>query len=76
MSIALYAFLAAVVLVRANLVTTGVSDGVVHTAAWIVVGYFFIGIGMNLASRSKSERAVMSPTVAVLCGLSALVAAS
>ena len=68
--------LAAVVLDRANLVATGVPDAVVRTAAWIVVGYFFIGIGMNLASRSKSERAVMTPTVAVLCGLCAVVAAS
>ena len=75
-SIALYALLAAVVLARADLVVTGVPDSVVHTAAWVVVGYFFIGIGMNLASRSKSERAVMSPTVAVLCGLCAVVAAS
>ena len=45
-------------------------------AAWVVVGYFFIGIGMNLLSRNKSERAVMAPTAAVLCGLCAVVAAS
>jgi len=30
---------------------------------------------MNLASRSKAERAVMSPTVAALCGLCLVVAA-
>jgi len=75
-SIALYALLATVVLARANMVATGVPDGVVHTAAWVVVGYFFIGIWMNLLSRSKSERAVMAPTAAVLCGLCAVVAAS
>ena len=74
-SIAVYALLATVVLARANLVATGAAETVVHTAAWIVAGYFFIGIGMNLASRSKSERAVMTPTVAVLCGLCAVVAA-
>ena len=74
-SVAVYAFLAAVVLVRADLLAAGVPDAVVRTAAWVVVGYFFIATGMNLASRSKSERAVMVPTVAVLCGLCAVVAA-
>ena len=49
---------------------------VVRTAAWVVVGYVFIGIGANLASRNTSERAVMTPTVAVLCGLCVVVAAS
>lgn len=76
LSIAIHAVLAAIVLDRANMVTTKVPDAVGRTAAWIVVGYFFIGIGMNLASRSKSERAVMTPTVAVLCALRAVVAAS
>ena len=75
-SIGLYALLAAVILARAELVTIGVPDGVVHTAAWVVVGYFFIGVGMNLASRSTSERAVMAPTVAVLCGLCVVVAST
>ncbi len=76
LSIVVYALLAAVVLARADLVATGASDAVVRTAAWVVVGYFVIGIGINLASRSKSERAVMTPTVAVLCGLCVVVAAS
>lgn len=75
-SIVLYALLATVVIARAHLVDTGLPEVVVRTASWVVVGYFFIGIGMNLASRSKSERAVMTPTVAVLCGLCAVVAAS
>jgi hypothetical protein len=74
-SIAVYALSATVVLARADLVATGVAETVVHAAAWIVVGYFFIGVGVNFASRSKSERAVMTPTVAVLCGLCAVVAA-
>ncbi len=75
-AIVTYALLAAVVLARAKLLATGVSDAVVRTAAWVVVGYLFIGIGANLASRSTSERAVMTPTVAVLCGLCVVVAAS
>ena len=75
-SIVLYALMAGVVLDRADVVYTGASDAVVRTAAWVVVGYLVIGIGTNLASRSNAERAVMTPTVAVLCGLCAVVAAS
>ena len=47
-----------------------------RAAAWVVAGYFLVGIGVNLASRSKHERAVMTPIVALLCGLSVVVAAS
>ena len=75
-SIAVYALIAAIVLERADLVSTGIPDRAVRIAAWVVAGYFLLGIGMNLASRSKSERAVMSPVVALLCGLSVVVAAS
>jgi hypothetical protein len=73
-SVLIYALLAVVVLARAGLVETGVSDGFLRTTTWIVVAYFFLGIGMNLASRSKPERAVMSPVAAVLCALCAVVA--
>ncbi|MGA8978863.1 MAG: hypothetical protein WB473_07065 [Pedococcus sp.] len=47
-----------------------------HVATWVVAGYFFLGIGMNLASRSKPERVLMTPVVALLCVLSGVVAAS
>jgi predicted permease len=73
-SVLIYALLAVLVLARAGLVETGVSDGFLRTTTWIVVAYFFLGIGMNLASRSKPERAVMSPVAAVLCALCAVVA--
>jgi hypothetical protein len=66
---------AAGVLARAGLVVTGGSEGVLRTATWLAVAYFFPGIGLNLASRSKPERAVMSPVAAVLCALCAVVAA-
>ncbi|MEN3266237.1 hypothetical protein [Pseudonocardia sp.] len=75
-SIVIYAFLAAIVLARANLVSSGIPEGFLRTATWIVVAYFFVGIGLNLASRSKPERAVMSPVSAVLCALCAVVAVS
>ena len=54
--------------------TTGVPTGVVRAAIWVVAGYFLLGVAVNLASRSKPERAVMSPLSAVLCALCAVVA--
>jgi predicted permease len=54
-SVAVYALLATIVLARAHLVVTAVPAAVVRTAAWVIVGHSFIGIGMELAFRSKSE---------------------
>ena len=75
-SIVIYALIAAVILARADLVSLGVREGFVRTATWVIVAYFFLGIGLNLASRSKPERSVMSPASAVLCALCAVVALS
>lgn len=75
-SMVVYALLAAIVLARAGLISSWPTESVVRTAAWVAAGYFFLGIGMNLASRSTSERALMTPLVALLCGLSIVVAAS
>ena len=74
-SIVIYALLT-VVLARADLVSLAVPAGVVRTATWVVVAYLLLGAGLNLASRSKPERAVMSPVTAVLCALYAVVALS
>lgn len=73
-AIAIYALVALVVLARADLVGVGASDDVVDTAAWVVAGYFLLGIGVNLASRSRPERFVMTPVAAMLCALSTVVA--
>jgi hypothetical protein len=75
-SIVIYALLATVVLARADLVQLAVPAGVVRTATWVIVAYLLLGAGLNLASRSKPERAVMSPVTAVLCALYAVVALS
>lgn len=72
----IYALLAGVVLARADLVGLGLSDGVVDVLAWVVTGYFVIGIVLNAASRSKPERMVMTPLCVVLAVLTALVALS
>lgn len=77
LSIVVHGLIAAIVLARADLVPSGdVSAGVVGTAAWVVVAYFFLGIAMNLASRSRPERFVMTPVATVLCVLCAVVAVS
>ena len=75
-SIAIYVLLAAMVLARADLLSLGLPQGVMRVAAWVVAGYFLLGIGMNLASRSQPERPVMAPLSAPLCGLCVVVAAS
>lgn len=73
-SLAVYVLIGAVVLARADLVSVGLADGTVRTGAWVVTGYFLVGIGVNLASRSRPERLLMSPVAAALCLLCAVVA--
>lgn len=68
-SVVLYAAMAVALIARG----TG-REGVLAVIAWILVGYFALGIVMNAASRSKSERSVMTPACAVLAGCSLLVA--
>ena len=74
-SLVIYALVVAVVAARADLISLDVSNTVVEVATWSAAGYFFLGIGLNLASRSKPERIVMTPLCAVLstlCGVVAL----
>ncbi|WP_369133201.1 hypothetical protein [Modestobacter sp. I12A-02662] len=68
-SIVLYA-LFAVVLVAAARRSTGPAD----VAIWVLTGYFVLGIGMNAISRSRPERLVMTPVVALLAGCCLVVA--
>jgi hypothetical protein len=75
-SILVYALIATVVLARAELLWRDLPDGVVRTVIWVIVGYFFLGVAMNLASKSKAERLVMSVASAILCALCAVVAVS
>ena len=74
MSVGVYAVIAVVVSTRAGLLELGVSDALAKPAMWVVTGYFLLGIGMNLASRSRPERLLMSPVCAVLFTLSCPVA--
>lgn len=64
-SIALYAVFAVLILQAAGALDL-VPDGVAGVAIWVLTGYFVLGIAMNAVSRSRSERLVMTPVVAVL----------
>ena len=73
-SIVLYAVFALILLQRAGLVTVFGSDLFVQVAAWVLFGYFVLGILMNGISRSKPERNTMVPVTVVLSVLSLIVA--
>ncbi|WP_413317698.1 hypothetical protein AA0Z99_12085 [Agrococcus sp. 1P02AA] len=72
-SIVLYAAFAAVLLSRAGALPGGGAP-FVEVATWVLVAYFGIGIVMNAISRSRAERAAMTPACAVLA-VAALVVA-
>lgn len=74
-SIALYAAMGALLLDRAGLVRPVAPEGVVRVLSWVLVGYLALGVVMNALSRSRAERAVMTPTALVLAACSAVVAA-
>ena len=73
-SILIYALISAVVLARVGAVSLGVPTDIVGIAIWVVAAYFFIAIGLNLSSKSKSERSVMPAVSAILCVLCIVVA--
>ena len=58
------------------MISLDVSDTFVRVATWTAAGYFLLGIGVNLASRSRPERMVMTPMCVVLCVLCGTVALS
>ena len=72
-AIGVYVGIGWVVLARAGLLGGG--QGVVRVVTWVIAGYFLLGAAGNLASRSRSERLVMTPVAVVLCSLTATVAA-
>jgi hypothetical protein len=69
-SVVLYAVMAAALIARA----TGREGAALGVIAWVLFGYFALGIAMNAGSRSRSERTAMTPACAVLAGCSLLVA--
>ncbi|MBO9589347.1 hypothetical protein [Devosia sp.] len=71
-SILIYVGFAAVLLGRAGLVA--LSGEWLGPATWVIAGVLVLGTVMNAISRSMSERLVMTPVAAVLCGAAVIVA--
>lgn len=72
-SVVVYAGFAAVLLSRAGALPASGTAFVVVTT-WVLVGYFALGIVMNLASRSIAERRTMAPACTVLTAAALVVA--
>lgn len=73
-SILLYAAFAWVFLMKADLVAMVLPEIVVDVAAWVIAGYFALGVPLNAISRSRPERYTMTPIVIVLLVLAVIVA--
>lgn len=72
-SVPVYALMALLLLSRAGAVPGGQS-GFVVVGAWVLFGYFALGVVMNGISRSRPERAVMTPACVVLAATSLAIA--
>lgn len=73
-AILLYGVFAAIIVQRADIVSLLPGGDWLGIAVWFVVGYCALGIPLNAISRSRKERLVMTPLVAVLFVLSLVVA--
>lgn len=65
-SIFIYAAIGAVVLRKAKIIAVFKNQKKVNVAMWVITAYFGLGILLNLASRSASERIALTPIVLVL----------
>lgn len=72
-SVVIYVLIGWVILARAGQDSGG---GILGIAAWVIAGFFLLGAAGNLASRSRSERFLMTPVAALLCALTVVVAAA
>ena len=55
-----------ILLARTGMVAPGAEPVAVRIVAWIFAAYFGLNVLMNLLSRSPIERAIMTPTSALL----------
>jgi hypothetical protein len=65
-SIVLYLAFGYVALAKAGIVPLLANGAVTSVVSWVLTGYFALGVLMNAISRSKPERAVMTPVALVL----------
>ncbi len=73
-SMGIYALCAVLLLDRAGVIDVIANDELPRIGTWALVVLFGVGTLMNLASRSRAERLVMTPVVCALCLLSLAVA--
>lgn len=73
-SIILYAVFAIIILNQAGIITFFATQTIGTIAIWVLVAYFTLGIPLNAVSRSKPERTLMTPLVALLMILTLVVA--
>lgn len=72
-SLVLYAAMSALLFSRAGVLPGGTATAIV-VASWVLFGYFALGVVMNGISRSRAERAVMTPACVALAGATLVVA--
>ncbi len=65
-----------IILARAGLVAPGSEPMVVRIGTWVFAGYLTLNTAMNLASKSRIERNVMTPATLLLVVCFVLVALS
>jgi len=73
LSIALYGAIALVLLDAADVVDA-LRGSWTGTAAWVLAGFFLLGVAMNAASPSRDERRTGTPVALALCLLCVAVA--
>lgn len=74
-SIVLYVVFAVIILSKAGLTDIIAIESIKNVGIWVLTAYFSLGVMMNGISRSKGERAVMTPValaLAVCCLLLAM----
>jgi hypothetical protein len=72
-SVALYVLFAVLILQAADAFSV-LPDGAAAVGIWVLAGYFVLGVAMNAASRSRSERLVMTPVVLALAAVCVVLA--
>lgn len=72
LSVPVYAAIVLALLARAG--AFGTAGTVVSVTAWVLVGYFALGVVVNGISRSRAERLTMTPACLVLTACCLVVA--
>jgi len=73
-AIFIYAGILAVQLQKAAMISLLPAGNWIDPAVWAIAAYYGLGIVLNAISRSRAERIVMTPLVAVLFGLALVIA--